>query len=51
MPGKTVFEQTDKRRCHSEFGPPGPYPLAYLDPPSQMWTPSPHKKFLFPNLF
>ena len=29
--------------------PPGPYPLADLDPPSQIWTP--HQTFLFPNLF
>ena len=31
------------------FGPPGPNPLADLEPPSQIWTP--HKTFLFPNLF
>ena len=28
---------------------PVPYPLADLDPPSQIWTP--HKRFLFANLF
>lgn len=28
---------------------PGPNPLADLEPPSQIWTP--HKTFLFPNLF
>ena len=38
-------QDTKKIRCHSGFGPPadldppGPYPLADLDSPSQIWTP------------
>ena len=47
---ENVFDSSyPLRRCHSGFGPRGPYPLADLDPPSQIWTP--HKTFLFPNLF
>ena len=37
--GKLSMHVETISRCHSGFGPPGPDPLADLDPLSRIWTP------------
>ena len=34
-------ENTSKAGVTADLDPPGPYPLADLDPPSRIWTPPP----------